>query len=244
MPTAPSQVAAGLLAGMCSGVTKLLIGHPFDTIKLRLQTLPGLYPSPWACCVRMWREEGVRGYYKGASPPLLGWMVLDSVGMGSLHYYQACLRTALGGQELTPLHHGVAGLGAGLTVSLVGSPIEMLKGTLQIQHDDARRTYTGPLHLARQLLQGHGVLGLYKGFTGCLVFRSLFSVLWASYEVRVDRFMCAAACCSPLPRECCLHCFQPAHRTHAPSHTCTRSTPRRAGGPGPPGRCGNGVGGG
>lgn len=29
--------AAGFLAGIGSGVTKLVVGHPFDTIKVRMQ---------------------------------------------------------------------------------------------------------------------------------------------------------------------------------------------------------------
>lgn len=37
------------------------------------------------------RKEGVRGLYKGATPPLVGWMFMDSVMLGSLSVYRRLL---------------------------------------------------------------------------------------------------------------------------------------------------------
>lgn len=70
----------GFVAGVFSGVTKLAVGHPFDTIKVRLQTAPeGKFSGPLQCVIDTARKEGIRGFYKGASPPLMGWMIMDSV---------------------------------------------------------------------------------------------------------------------------------------------------------------------
>lgn len=71
---------AGFVAGVFSGITKLAVGHPFDTIKVRMQTSPdGQFKGPMDCLLKTIRNEGVRGLYKGATPPLVGWMVMDSV---------------------------------------------------------------------------------------------------------------------------------------------------------------------
>jgi hypothetical protein len=51
------------LAGTASGTTKCLVGHPFDTIKTRLQTNPA-FSGPWECLSRTLKLEGVRGLYK------------------------------------------------------------------------------------------------------------------------------------------------------------------------------------
>ena len=73
----------GFLAGIVSGITKLLVGHPFDTIKVRLQIDgSGIYKGPWDCFAKTVRREGLFALYKGATPPLIGWAAMDSVHMG------------------------------------------------------------------------------------------------------------------------------------------------------------------
>lgn len=70
----------GFIAGVFSGVTKLVVGHPFDTIKVRLQTTKNAqFKGPLDCVMQTVRKEGLSGFYKGATPPLVGWMVMDSV---------------------------------------------------------------------------------------------------------------------------------------------------------------------
>lgn len=52
----------------------------FDTIKVRLQTSEKLqFKGPLDCLLQTIRHEGVRGLYKGATPPLVGWMFMDSM---------------------------------------------------------------------------------------------------------------------------------------------------------------------
>ena len=52
----------------------------FDTIKVRLQTTERTqFKGPLDCFLQTVRNEGVRGLYKGATPPLVGWMFMDSM---------------------------------------------------------------------------------------------------------------------------------------------------------------------
>lgn len=52
----------------------------FDTIKVRLQTTQrAQFKGPLDCLLQTVRNEGVRGLYKGATPPLVGWMFMDSM---------------------------------------------------------------------------------------------------------------------------------------------------------------------
>ena len=52
----------------------------FDTIKVRLQTTDASqFKGPLDCVLQTVRKEGVRALYKGASPPLVGWMAMDSL---------------------------------------------------------------------------------------------------------------------------------------------------------------------
>lgn len=80
---APSPSPAnykGFVAGIFSGFAKLSVGHPFDTIKVRLQTSQrSHFKGPLDCVLQTVKNEGFRGLYKGATPPLVGWMFMDSL---------------------------------------------------------------------------------------------------------------------------------------------------------------------
>ncbi len=78
----------------------------------------------------------------------------------------------------------MAGFGAGLAVSTFATPVEVIKCRLQIQQSaNLSKKYSGPIDCAKKIFIENGLTGLYKGFTGCLLFRSFFWCLWGSYEV-------------------------------------------------------------
>ena len=56
------------LAGWAGGMAQVLVGQPFDTIKVRLQTASSLYTSPLDCLLKSIRREGPQALYK-VSPP-------------------------------------------------------------------------------------------------------------------------------------------------------------------------------
>jgi solute carrier family 25 carnitine/acylcarnitine transporter 20/29 len=166
----------GFIAGIVSGATKLIIGHPFDTIKVRVQIDASTLPLK--CLKDTVRKEGFKALYKGATPPLFGWAFMDSIQMGTLTNLRLLLQKD---GKLTLLDHGLSGLGTGIVVSFVATPIEVLKANLQIQKD--KTVFKGPTDLLKKLLKENGIRGIYKGLDGCLLFRSFFWLLWGSYEV-------------------------------------------------------------
>ncbi|KNC96544.1 uncharacterized protein SPPG_08132 [Spizellomyces punctatus DAOM BR117] len=186
----PAERYVGFFAGLASGATKLLVGHPFDTLKVRLQTEGGFgrFKGPLDCLRSTIRKEGFLALYKGATPPLLGWALMDSVQMGSLNNFRLILQ---GGDPQSPLtvpECALAGLGAGVVVSFVATPVEVLKGRLQVQYDSATKVYAGPIDCARQLIRNNGIAGIYKGLSACILFRSFFWALWGSYEIYKNTF--------------------------------------------------------
>ncbi|KAM0748561.1 mitochondrial carrier [Meredithblackwellia eburnea MCA 4105] len=191
----------GFAAGTASGLTKLVVGHPFDTIKLRMQcSNPGTYKGPLDCLLQTIRHEGPRALYKGASPPAVGWAISDAMLLGSLHNYrlwwQGWENGAGWGKEgatkegLRPLSlrgHVLAGMMAGWTVCVIATPIEGLKAKLQMQ-TIGPKLYTGPIDCARQIIRANGVQGLWRGFGATLLFRSWFGAMFGSYEVLMRGF--------------------------------------------------------
>lgn len=176
------------------------MGHPFDTVKVRLQTTdPSRFSGPLQCLLQTMRHEGLHGLYKGLTPPLLG-AFLDSLMMGSMTVYRRLLRDHVfnapllhdqtGGAASTPrplpAHgHGLAGVMAGATVSFVAAPVEHVKARLQIQYAarKSERLYRGPVDCVAKIWRAHGLRGLYHGLAATLLFRSFFFVWWASYDV-------------------------------------------------------------
>lgn len=187
-PPAPKYL--GFIAGMFSGMTKNAVGHPFDTVKVRLQTSEGRFKGPMDCVWQTMKKEGVRGFYKGFTPPLIGWVLMDSVMLGSLHLYKRLLQeNVYHEQGKLPLSgHIIAGLGSGWTVSFVAAPIEQFKARLQVQYDAKSRVYNGPVDVAKKLWQ-ISPKTWYSGLFSTMVFRTNFIFWWGSYELLTDWFL-------------------------------------------------------
>lgn len=179
--------AKGFVGGVVSGLTKLMIGHPFDTIKVRLQCDPGRYPGAMACLRSLIRNESMLAVYKGCIPPALGWMCTDSVLFGSLHTYRRILMQWSPSQDKLPVtYQAIAGVGAGWTNSLVTTPTELLKTKLQMRR--ARFTAGGSelsntIMCVRNVLRYTGVRGLWHALPATMVFRTSFGAMFASYDV-------------------------------------------------------------
>ncbi|KAK3988320.1 mitochondrial carrier domain-containing protein [Cladorrhinum sp. PSN332] len=177
----------GFVAGIFSGIAKLAVGHPFDTIKVRLQTSPPTrFSGPLQCLAQTIRNEGILGLYKGATPPLVGWMFMDSVMLGSLTFYRRLVSDNLFDSKPLPAHgHGIAGIMSGATVSFVAAPVEHIKARLQIQYaaNKKERLYQGPVDAIRKIYKFHGVRGIYHGLQATLIFRGNFFFWWGSYDV-------------------------------------------------------------
>lgn len=193
-----------LLVSIGMKLTKAAVGHPFDTIKVRLQTSETTqFKGPLDCLMQTLRKEGPQGLYKGATPPLVGWMFMDSVMLGSLTFYRRLLHEnifepvyraravaeAVGlppaENKLPPIGHAMAGVMAGATVSFVAAPVEHIKARLQIQYsaDRSKRLYSGPIDAIKKIHGQYGVRGLYHGLGATLLFRSFFFFWWGSYDL-------------------------------------------------------------
>lgn len=179
----------GFVAGVFSGITKNAVGHPFDTVKVRLQTSEGRFKGPMDCVMQTYKAEGLRGFYKGFTPPLVGWVLMDSVMLGSLHLYRRLVKEHLYPDEkkLPLAGHVLAGLGSGLTVSFVAAPIEQFKARLQVQYDAKLRVYSGPVDVARKLWK-ISPLTWYAGLQSTMIFRTNFVFWWGSYEIFTNYF--------------------------------------------------------
>ncbi|GAA6021690.1 hypothetical protein JCM10207_008541, partial [Rhodosporidiobolus poonsookiae] len=199
---------SGAAAGTASGVTKLIVGHPFDVVKVRLQcSPPGTYKGPLDALMKTVRGEGPLALYKGATPPLIGWTISDAMLMGSLHQYRVWIAQWESGRRsgwrddgaglgkegekgalgLSLRGHFLSGLLAGWTVCFIATPTEHLKARLQMQ-TVGPKLYSGPIDCAKKVVKQRGVTGLWTGLGATLAFRSWMGVMFLAYELNL-RFL-------------------------------------------------------
>ncbi|KLU84776.1 carrier protein YMC1 [Magnaporthiopsis poae ATCC 64411] len=166
------QTAKDLFSGAAGGVAQVLIGQPFDIVKVRLQTTAA-YPSALAAATSIWKNEGALAFYKGTLTPLLGIGACVSVQFGAFHQARRWFEARNGGSNNpdspAPLGYGqyyAAGAFAGVANSAISTPIEHVRIRLQTQPHGAARLYAGPLDCARKLgvASGKGMLpAIYRG---------------------------------------------------------------------------------
>jgi len=158
-----------LLAGTSAGVAICLVGHPFDTVKVRMQTSPtAWFSSGLDCAVQTVGKEGPFALYKGMAGPLSTVPLINALVFAS--YGKACslMRT----EDGTPLSVGTTALCggfAGLFQILIVAPIEMVKSRLQIQFSRSRESqFQGPVDCLIKVWKAQGIRGVYKGMSATL----------------------------------------------------------------------------
>jgi hypothetical protein len=198
------------------------------------------------------RKEGVNGLYKGATPPLVGWMCMDSLMLGSLTQYRRLINehvvqprraaqpaSVWAGREaekvkLPVVGHGVAGMLAGWTVSFIAAPVEHVKARLQVQYSRSRneRLYTGPIDCTKKIFKQHHLRGLWHGLGSTLLFRTFFffvSLIRVTVSLRPES-------ATDTIRPTVVGKLRPVHsgspKTHISQHTRSQLLGRRAERPG------------
>ncbi|XP_076881439.1 mitochondrial carnitine/acylcarnitine carrier-like protein [Bidens hawaiensis] len=133
------DVAKDLTAGTVGGVAQLVVGHPFDTIKVKLQSQPT--PSPGQlpkysgaidAVKKTLAAEGAGGLYKGMGAPLATVAAFNALLFTVRGQMETVLRSAPGA-PLTVSQQFIAGAGAGVAVSFLATPTELIKCRLQAQ---------------------------------------------------------------------------------------------------------------
>ncbi|KAI9804128.1 MAG: hypothetical protein M1825_001530 [Sarcosagium campestre] len=177
-----SRTFKDLFAGAAGGVAQVLLGQPFDIVKVRLQTT-NHYSNALDCATKIWKNEGPLAFYKGTLTPLIGIGACVSVQFGAFHaarrrfeVHNASTRSSStssassasasqAASSLTYTQYYLSGAIAGLSNTILSSPIEHIRIRLQTQpHTASTRLYAGPLDCIRKLAGTHGLAhGLYRG---------------------------------------------------------------------------------
>ncbi|XP_039108863.1 mitochondrial basic amino acids transporter [Hyaena hyaena] len=181
-------MALDFLAGCAGGVAGVLVGHPFDTVKVRLQVQSiekPQYRGTLHCFQSIIKQESVLGLYKGLGSPLMGLTFINALVFG----VQGNTLRALGRD--TPLNQFLAGAAAGAIQCVICCPMELAKTRLQLQDAGPGRTYRGSLHCLAQIYRREGLRGVNRGMAATLLRETpSFGVYFLSYDVLTRALGC------------------------------------------------------
>jgi Mitochondrial carrier protein len=180
-PVKEVSVLHDLFAGGVAGSMSVIVGHPFDTIKVRLQT------SSSATMASIF-AGGSGSLFRGMAAPLSTAAMVNAIIFAaygtSSRWWDLYLPLKLD-HEHDPWYKSlVCGSFAGFCQALVICPMEHLKCRLQMPGS----TYKGPLQTSRLIYKSHGIPGLYRGFYSTLI-REIpaFGAYFSVYDLVKDR---------------------------------------------------------
>ncbi|KAM9834368.1 solute carrier family 25 member 48 isoform X1 [Syngnathus typhle] len=123
------------LAGWVGGASSVVVGHPLDTVKTRLQAGKG-YKNMMDCIITIYRKETAWGFFKGMSFPLATITAYNSLVFGFYSNSQRVICKRRYGDERHPASLSdvaVASMLTGLVSVGLGAPIDLVKIRLQMQ---------------------------------------------------------------------------------------------------------------
>lgn len=150
------------LAGGAGGIVAVLLGQPFDLIRVHLQTSKSR--SIFSVVRDTWIHEGPLAFYKGAAVPFLGAGVSVAIQFLTFHSLRQALEERNHGKPLSLPQIYLCGGGAGIANSFISSPTEHIRTRLQLQPWGAGRLYDGPRDCIRQILARAGLRGVFKAY--------------------------------------------------------------------------------
>ncbi|KAI9449415.1 mitochondrial carrier [Lactarius psammicola] len=193
-----SQTAKDLTAGTTGGMAQVLVGQPFDIVKVRMQTsAKGTYSGMLDCAGGILRNEGPLAFYKGTLTPLLGIGACVSIQFGVLEYTKRYftaqnIRSGKGVAQSAALSTPqllVAGALAGLGNGFVSGPVEHIRIRLQTQ-SNTNPVYRGPFDAIKKIAAKYGIRGIYKGQNVTFLREATgYGVYFWTYEKLVQREM-------------------------------------------------------
>ncbi|WVF66558.1 hypothetical protein IAT40_001298 [Kwoniella sp. CBS 6097] len=161
------------LSGGFGGISCVLVGHPFDLTKTRLQTAaPGTYSGAIDVVRKTVAQDGIRGMYRGITPPILGVTPIFAISFWGydlgkrIVYSFTPNRTS---QHLSIGELAIAGGFSAVPATLVAAPAERVKVLLQVQGQGGSAAYSGPIDVVRKLYAEGGLRSLFRGTGATLV---------------------------------------------------------------------------
>lgn len=184
-----SQMKAPI-AGSVSGVLTRAMTQPLDCAKVRqqLQVEPikqevgAKYTSTWQTFQLIFKEEGVKGLWKGHIP---GQILSVAYGFGQFAAYDQFnkhFKRLQFFETHEQIRHSIAGGAGGAVGMIISTPFDVVRTRLIAQ--DTNKGYSGMLNALRTILSQEGIHGLFRGLVpGVVQIAPLAAIQFWSYNL-------------------------------------------------------------
>lgn len=125
------------IAGANGGTACVLVGQPFDTVKVKMQTFPSHFRNAFDCLKTTLMVERVRGLYAGTVPALVANIAENSILFLCYGRCQSVIQSVFKvtrAEDLSVFQKACAGSIAAFITSFALCPTELIKCKLQAQH--------------------------------------------------------------------------------------------------------------
>ncbi|PVV00934.1 hypothetical protein BB560_004663 [Smittium megazygosporum] len=202
-----------LVFGSLAGMNGKIIEYPFDTVKVRMQTMDSkVFGGTIDCLKQTWVNEGFTGFYRGLASPLVGAMVENAFIFFAYKKIQSLVAystNAESNQALSVPQLALCGGISGLAVAFILTPVELIKCKLQVENvsnyaasssssaiDSASKQaakstkFNGPFSVIQSIIQKDGIKGMFKGFIPTISRECPGTALWfGTYEIICHKYL-------------------------------------------------------
>ncbi|KAL3423987.1 hypothetical protein PVAG01_05734 [Phlyctema vagabunda] len=182
-----------LAAGGFGGVCAVVVGHPFDLVKVRLQTAErGVYTGALDVVRKGIARDGLRrGLYAGVSAPLVGVTPMFAVSFWGYDVGKSLVKrfSTVQNNQLSVAQVSAAGFFSAVPMTAITAPFERVKVLLQIQGQKQlapgeKPKYSGGVDVVRQLYKEGGIRSVFRGSAATLARDGPGSAAYfATYEI-------------------------------------------------------------
>lgn len=177
-----------VIAGSFGGISGTLVGQPFDVVKVHLQSASSSI-SLGSSIRDTWRQEGVKGFWRGVLPPVIAEGLISTVYFGTYAMMQRVFQEDPN-IPLSTSQGFMAGAVSGVTGTFIVAPAELVKIRLQTSHEVSTQSeLTRTVKVARHIWSQEGLLGFSRGF-GVTLLREVpcIALYFGLYELCKKRF--------------------------------------------------------
>lgn len=205
------------IAGATSGISSSLYTCPLDVVKTKIQSqihpsslatlqyanhvstllergflsrnysIP-LYRGTISTLRRIWIEEGLKGWYRGLGPTLLGYLPTWSIYFTSYNHFKIIFSSYLSSPYLpldssSPIIHIFSAVAAGSMSAIATNPLWVIRTRLMVQSKNHTPFYySNAFEAFVSIFRTEGLKGLYKGLTPSLLGTTHVAIQFPLYE--------------------------------------------------------------
>jgi len=169
MPGAVDNVSPfhSSVAALLASTSATFVFHPLELIKTKLQVQDNdckgriRYRGFVDACKTIWKSEGIKGFYLGLSPSVLG----NGISWGSCFFIYRYIQSGPH-KDASFTNQMLAASAAGVITTMAANPVWVIKNRLQIQTSILQSSsgrYKNALDAFRTIWKMEGMRGFYSG---------------------------------------------------------------------------------